>query len=77
MALARRRLCFVTFLPNVLYLGRGCLLNVVMSAAARAKWIAETFYGDDWDGNVDENDEPLATPAAIDLMTLFFRQSDQ
>lgn len=70
-------LCFVTFLPNMLYLGRGCLLNVVMSTAARAKWVAETLYGDDWDENVDEDGEPLATPAALDLMTLFFRQRDE
>ena len=70
-------MCFVTFLPNMLYLGRGSLLNLVMAVAARAKWVAETFYGDDWDANVDEDDEPLATPAITDLLFLRFRETDE
>jgi hypothetical protein len=68
---------FVTFLPSVLYLGRGSLLNLVMAAAGRAKWVAETFYGDDWEANVGEDDAPLATPAALDLTSLLFREIDE
>ena len=67
---------FVTFLPNAMHLGRGDLLNLVMSTAGRAKWVAETFYGDDWEANVDEDDAPLATPAALDLTSLLFSEID-
>ena len=67
---------FVTFLPNAIHVARGSLLNVVMCSAARAKWVAETFYGDDWDAN-REDEEPLATPAALDLMSPLFRDVDQ
>ena len=67
---------FVTFLPNVIHVDRGSLLNVVMCSTARAKWVAETFYGDDWDAN-REDDEPLATPAALDFMSLLFRDLDE
>ncbi len=69
-------LCFVTFLPSIVHLVRGSLLNLVMSAARRAQWVAETFYGDDWEANVDEQDTPLATPATLDLVSLLFRDPD-
>ena len=39
-----------------------------MSMALRARRVAETFYGDDWVHNRDENGNPLATPAIIDLL---------
>lgn len=64
---------FVTFLPNAMHLGRGDLLNVATSMAARARWVAETYYGDDWAANADEDGAPLATPAALDLMSPLFR----
>ena len=37
-----------------------------MSTGNRARWVAETFYGDDWDENRDEQGRPLANPAFID-----------
>jgi hypothetical protein len=61
---------YVTFLPNVAYGDRGDLLNLLGSTASRARWVAETLYGDDWDANRDEHGRPLATPAALDLMAL-------
>jgi hypothetical protein len=59
---------FVSFLPNLAHLGRGDLLNLVMSTGMRAKWVAETFYGDDWEANRNEGGRPLATPAILDLI---------
>ena len=41
----------VTFLPNAMHVGGGDLLNVVVSMSGRAKWVAETLYGDDWMAN--------------------------
>src|SRR5262249_24071352 len=32
-------MCFVTFLPNALRIGRGDLLNHVMAMSGRAKWV--------------------------------------
>jgi hypothetical protein len=61
-------MCFVTFLPNALRIGRGDLLNQVIAMSGRAKWVAETFYGDDWDAHQDEGGRPLATPAIGDLL---------
>lgn len=60
---------FVSFLPNMMYLGGSMLLNVVISMAARAKWVAESFYGDDWMKNRDTYGRPLATPALSDFTT--------
>jgi hypothetical protein len=57
---------FVTFLPNRIHAGRGDLLNIVMSMAARAQWVAETFYGDDWQANRGEHGRSLATPALLE-----------
>jgi hypothetical protein len=59
---------FVTFLPNIAHIGRGDLLNVVMSMGVRARWVAETFYGDDWEANRDASGRPLARPAALDML---------
>jgi hypothetical protein len=63
---AHDTLCHVSFLPNAVRYGRGDLLNLVASMTGRAKWIAETFYGDDWERNRDAG-QPLATPAALDV----------
>jgi len=60
---------YVSFLPNAIRTGRGDLLNLVMGATGRAKWAAETFYGDDWLANVDEQGRPLARPAIDDFLT--------
>lgn len=59
---------FVTFLPNRIHAGRGDLLNIVMSMAARAQWVAETFYGDDWQANRCGDGRALATPALLDYL---------
>lgn len=59
---------FVTFLPNAIRTGRGDLLNIVMATTGRAKWAAETFYGDDWLANLDEQGQPLARPAIEDFL---------
>jgi hypothetical protein len=59
----------VTFLPNLMQRGRGSLLNVVMAMAGRAKWVAESFYGDDWIGNRDRSGRPLAVPALGELVS--------
>jgi hypothetical protein len=59
---------FVTFLPNALRIGRGELLNHVMGMAARAKWVAETLYGDNWNANLNLEGRPLATPALGQLL---------
>jgi hypothetical protein len=62
------RACHVMFLPNAVRFGRGDLLNVVMSMTHRARWAAETFYGDRWDANRDAAGLPLATPSLFDLL---------
>lgn len=62
----------VTFMPNVMHLGGGDLLNVVVSMSGRAKWIAETLYGDDWEANRDDSGRPLATPSAKELLGRLF-----
>jgi hypothetical protein len=61
-------MCFVTFLPNALRIGRGDLLNHVIAMSGRAKWVAETFYGDEWNAHRDEGGRPLATTAIADLL---------
>jgi hypothetical protein len=43
----------VTFLPNVLNLGHGDLFNFLTSSYGRAKWVAETIFGDDWSEHRD------------------------
>ena len=45
---------YVTFLPNVLNLGDVDLFNFLAASYGRAKWVAETIYGDDWEANRDE-----------------------
>lgn len=65
---------FVTFLPNALYLGGADLLNFTFSCAQRARWIAETIYGDDWGANLDTSGRPLATPAMQDLVETITRE---
>jgi hypothetical protein len=68
----------VTFLPNAVHFGRGDVLNAAMSMGLRARWIAETFYGDNWDANLDEGGRPLATPSFTDLIgTLIARGDDE
>jgi hypothetical protein len=62
---------FVTFLPNALRIGHGDLLNHVMAMTGRAKWVAETCYGDDWRANLNSSGRPLATPALADLLAHF------
>jgi hypothetical protein len=57
----------VTFLPNAIHVGGGDLFNVVVSMTGRAKWVAETLYGDDWQANRDETGRPLATPSIDEL----------
>lgn len=42
------RLAFVSYFPNSLYQD-DLLPNVFRSMANRARWIAESVYGDDWD----------------------------
>ncbi len=59
---------FTTFLPNIAHVGPGDLLNVVMAMGVRARWVAETFYGDDWEANRDASGVPLARPAALDFL---------
>jgi hypothetical protein len=39
---------FVTFYPNAFKLGPGDIQNLVVSASLRAKWVAESLRGDDW-----------------------------
>jgi hypothetical protein len=65
---------FVTFLPNALHLGGADLLNFTFSCAQRARWVAETIYGDDWGTNLDEAGRPLATPAMQDLVETATRE---
>ena len=59
---------YVTFLPNVLNLGEGDLFNFLGASYGRAKWVAETIYGDDWESNRDEAGRPLATPAIGEML---------
>ena len=59
---------YVTFLPNVLNLGEGDLFNFLGASYARAKWVAETIYGDDWGANRDAEGRPLATPAIGEML---------
>lgn len=59
---------FVTFLPNVLNLGDGDLFNFLASSYGRAKWVAETIYGDDWSENRDASGRPLAKPAITQII---------
>lgn len=65
---------FVTFLPNALYLGGADLLNFTFSCSQRARWVAETIYGDDWGANLDTSGRPLATPAIQDLVETITRE---
>jgi hypothetical protein len=60
----------VTFLPNAMHVGGGDLLNVVVSMSGRAKWVAETLYGDDWMANRDESGRPLAKPAITEHLPI-------
>ena len=59
---------YVTFLPNVLNLGEGDLFNFLGASYGRAKWVAETIYGDDWESNRDEAGRPLATPGIGEML---------
>lgn len=67
----------VTFLPNAVHLGRGDLLNVAISMGLRARWVAETFYGDNWDANLDRDGRPLATPSILDLIGTGLVEDDE
>lgn len=59
---------YVTFLPNVLNLGDGDLPNFIAGSYGRARWIAETIYGDDWAANRSASGRPLATPAIAEIL---------
>lgn len=54
-----------SFFPNAMRLGGSDLVNLVLSAIVRARWVAERVYGDDWETNRDSKGHPLATPAAL------------
>ena len=56
-------LVFASFYPNAARFGGADLLNLLMSAGNRARWIAEGVYGDDWGANTDPDGRPLALPA--------------
>ena len=59
---------FVSFLPNALHVGGADLFNFLASSYSRAKWVAETIYGDDWQANRDDSGRPLATPAIGEIL---------
>ncbi len=64
----RDGLVHVSFLPNVWHVfDTGDLFNIALAMAHRARWVAETFYGDDWEANLDAKGRPTATPSALDL----------
>jgi hypothetical protein len=45
---ADRTPTFVAFYPNAFKLMQGDVQNLVMSSSLRAKWVAESLRGDDW-----------------------------
>jgi hypothetical protein len=57
-------LAFVAFFPNAARIGGNDLQNLVISAAARAKWVAEEVYGGDWHAKT----EPIAGQQIYALM---------
>ena len=50
-----------SFVPNAFRLGGADLINLIYSEVARARWVAETIYGDDWEKNRDPTGRPLAS----------------
>jgi hypothetical protein len=57
---------YVTFLPNFAYTGQDSdVINFVMSMVRRARWFAETFYGDDWDANLGDDGRTTAKPSIL------------
>jgi hypothetical protein len=40
---------FFTFLPNAMYVGRGDLLNLLLAAGRRARWLSGEVYGTPWE----------------------------
>ena len=48
------------YVPNAFRLGGSDVINLIYSEVGRARWVAETIYGDDWEKNRDATGRPLA-----------------